>query len=198
MKKRIITKAVVVAALAFALTGCGGNKESTTAGGSGGGKENTTAAAKDTAAEGPASTETATEAVAETSANWVFKKGDVTIELNAPADPVIQALGAAKNTYEAPSCAFDGMDVIYVYPGFEVLTYSNDSGAVISGVVLRDDTVTTVEGACIGMSQTDVENLYGQKASGVSSLQVDKGNCSLLFIFSDGAVSSIQYNLIQQ
>ena len=199
MKKHgIIRNTVIIAALALSLTACGSKNENTTAAGDNGAKADVTTAQADTVTE---NTEQASEAVTEggqTSENWFFKKGDVTIELNAPAEPIIQALGTAQNTYEAPSCAFDGMDVIYVYPGYEVLTYANDDKSVISGVVLRDDTVATPEGAYIGMSQADVENLYGQKAAGVSSLQIDKGNCTLLFIFSDEKVSSIQYNMKQQ
>lgn len=199
MKKQgLIRNTMIIAALALSLTACGSKNESGTTASDSGSKTATTTAQADTTAK---NTEQASEAVTEsgqTSENWFFKKGDVTIELNAPSEPIIQALGTAQNTYEAPSCAFDGMDVIYVYPGYEVLTYANDEKSVISGVVLRDDTVATPEGAYIGMSQTDVENLYGQKAAGVSSLQIDKGNCTLLFIFTDGNVSSIQYNMKQQ
>ncbi len=197
MKKHgIISKSLIIAAMALSLTACGNKEQTTTA--VAGTEEQATKAETDTAA---ASTEQGTEAStkeADASANWVFKKDGVTIELNAPAEPVIQALGAAQNTYEAPSCAFDGMDVIYVYPGYEVLTYAKDGNAIISGVVLRDDTVSTPEGAYIGMTKADVENLYGQKANTAGSLQVDKGNCTLLFIFTDEAVTSIQYNMLQQ
>lgn len=204
MKKReIITKTVLVAALALALTGCGGKSEGTTAAASGGSKESTTAAAKDTTAETVESTETATQAVADTSANWVFKKGDLTIEMNAPADPIIQALGTAKGSYEAPSCAFDGMDVVYSYPGFEVLTYAKDGDAKISGIVLREDVYATPEGALVGMSRGEIESIYG--LSGTSgSIQTEKGNCNLLFTFKSKEdqvgeeVETIQYQLVQQ
>ncbi|MBR1757688.1 MAG: hypothetical protein IJ744_03025 [Lachnospiraceae bacterium] len=125
--------------------------------------------------------------------NWYFLKGDVKIEIGAPAQPIIDALGEYQSSYEAPSCAFDGMDVVYTYPGFEVLTYVVDGEAKISGVVLRDDTVETVEGICIGSSKADVETAYGKLEEGATSLQVTKGNCELLVILTDDVVSSIQY-----
>lgn len=124
---------------------------------------------------------------------WYFKKGDVRVEMNAPADPIIAALGDYKSAYEAPSCAFEGMDVVYTYPGFEVLTHVVEGKARISGVVLRDDTVETIEGICIGSSKEEAEAAYGKIKEGASSLQISKGNTELLVIVTDGVVSSIQY-----
>lgn len=197
MKKRFgrILTVACVASMALAMTACGGKEEGTSAAVSTEAATGSTGSATEGKTEG--ATEGATEAPA-SSANWVFKKGDVTIELYAPADPVIQALGNPQETYEAPSCAFDGMDVIYKYPGYEVLTYAKDGSAVISGVVLRDDTVGTPEGAYIGMTKADVEKIYGKTAESAGSLQVEKGNCNLLFIFDNDVVTSIQYNLVQQ
>ncbi len=197
MKRRYgrIMAGVFAVAMAFSVTACGDSTKETSA-------VSTEASTKAEGTTGEAKTEAVTEETTEgktdTSANWVFKKGDITIELNAPAEPVLQALGDPQNTYEAPSCAFDGMDVIYKYADFRVLTYKNDTSFVISGVVLDDDLVTTVEGACIGMAQADVEKIYGKTADTASTLQIDKGNCTLLFIFEDGKVSSIQYNMKQQ
>ena len=130
---------------------------------------------------------------AQQEAGWYFEKGDVKIEIGAKAEPILKALGDPKSSYEAPSCAFDGMDVIYTYPGFEVLTYVMDGEAKISGVVLRDDTVETAEGICIGSSKADVEAAYGKIEEGATSLQVTRGSCELLVILTDDAVSSIQY-----
>ena len=124
---------------------------------------------------------------------WYFKKGEVKVEMNAPADPIIAALGDYRSSYEAPSCAFEGMDVVYTYPGFEVLTHVVDGKAKISGVVLRDDTVETTEGICIGSSKAEAEAAYGKIKEGASSLQITRGNTELLVIVTDDVVSSIQY-----
>ena len=176
--------------LVLLATGCGskdsGTESSTAAQASAG-----TEASKD-------STEAVTEAKEAAADGLFFQKGDVKISMDAPADDIIKALGNYQSTYEAPSCAFDGMDVIYTYPGYEVLTYTKDGKNAISGVVLRDDTVATPEGVFIGSKQEDVEKVYDTKAGeGANNLVVKKGNCELLFIFKDGAVSSIQYNLAQ-
>ena len=173
------------------LTGCGSKSEDTA----------TTAAA---AAKAEASTEKKTEsteakdaapAVQENDANWYFLKDGVKIEMYAPADPVIEALGAYNGTKESPSCAFDGMDIVYIYPGFDLYAFDDGSGnKVITQLVLRDDTVQTREGAYIGMDIGHVEKMYTAVEDGKNSLSMTRGNCTLLIIFKDGVVSSIQYS----
>ena len=125
--------------------------------------------------------------------DYYFQKGDLKIHMQDPAAPVLEKLGQAKSSYEAPSCAFDGMDVIYSYPGFDLMTYVKDGQGIVSGVVLRDDTVETIEGICIGSDKAAVEKAYGKFADGANNMKVVKGSCELLVILTDGAVSSIQY-----
>jgi len=125
--------------------------------------------------------------------SWYFEKDGVKVFMNVPAEPVIQALGEYRNSYEAPSCAFDGMDVVYTYPGYEILSYEQEGEAAISGVVLRDDTVETAEGISIGSDAAAVEEVYGKLEEGATNLRVTKGNCELLIILTEGSVSSIQY-----
>ena len=174
MKKTVIIGLIAAAAMAFA--GCSGSNTDSTA---------QSAGSQVTAATG------ASEAAGD---GWVFKKGDVTISMNAPAAPVLEKLGEAKNSYEAPSCAFDGMDTVYSYAGFDLLTYSaGGAEAKVSGVVIRDDSVETPEGLFIGSDRAAVENTYGKMDDGANSLRVTKGNCELLIILTDGSVSSIQY-----
>jgi len=119
----------------------------------------------------------------------------VIIHMDDPAEPIISALGTCQNKYEAPSCAFDGMDTVYSYPGFEVSTYKAKDVEKVSGVVLRDDTVGTPEGVFIGSSTEDVFKKYEESAEGVNNLKLSKGNSDLLFIFKDGVVTSIQYSI---
>ena len=124
--------------------------------------------------------------------DYYFKAGDVKVEMKADAEAVLKALGSYKSSYEAPSCAFDGMDKIYSYGGYDILTYTMDGKDFISGVVLRDDTVETPEGIAIGSKLDDVKKKYDAKEEG-SSINVYSDNCRLLIIFDNGVVSSIQY-----
>ena len=174
MKKTVIIG--LIAACAMAFTACSGSNTNSSAQGS------------------DASQATAASQGESQGSGWVFKSGDVEIAMNAPAAPIIEKLGQAKSSYEAPSCAFDGMDVVYSYAGFDLLTYTSDGkDAKVSGVVLRDDSVETPEGLFIGSDKAAVENTYGKMEDGANNLRITKGNCELLIILTDGAVSSIQY-----
>jgi len=175
MKKTMIL--AILATLAIAFAGCSSSTSESSAAASGG---NTPAA---TQGEGQAAGD-----------GWVFENNGVQVTMNAPAAPIIEKLGAYKSSYEAPSCAFDGMDVVYSYSGFDLLTYSaGGAEAKVSGVVLRDDTVETKEGLFIGSDKAAVESTYGKMEDGANNLRITKGNCELLVILTDGYVSSIQY-----
>ena len=126
------------------------------------------------------------------SLDYYFQVKDVKVEMKADAEAVLKALGSYKSSYEAPSCAFDGMDKIYSYGAYDILTYTADGKDFISGVVLRDDTVETPEGIAIGSKLEDVKKKYNAKEEG-SSINVYSENCRLLIIFDNGVVSSIQY-----
>ena len=126
------------------------------------------------------------------SLDYYFEVKGVKVEMKADAEAVLKALGSYKSSYEAPSCAFDGMDKIYSYGAYDILTYTADGKDFISGVVLRDDTVETPEGIAIGSKLEDVRKKYNAKEEG-SSINVYSENCRLLIIFDNGVVTSIQY-----
>ncbi|MBP5631727.1 MAG: hypothetical protein J6Y21_03080, partial [Clostridia bacterium] len=124
---------------------------------------------------------------------YVFKKGDVTVAMKAKAADIIADLGEPSNYYESPSCAFEGMDKTYSYPGFDVTTYTESGVDYISGVVFWDDSVETPEGLYIGASAADVQRIYGADAAGKTNVQLEKGSSYLLILFKDDSVTSIQY-----
>ncbi len=162
MKKKMAALLALIMVLALVLCSCGGG------GGSNNGGNNTG------------------------SLDYYFEVKGVKVEMKADAEAVLKALGSYKSSYEAPSCAFDGMDKIYSYGGYDILTYTADGKDFISGVVLRDDTVETPEGIAIGSKLEDVKKKYNAKEEG-SSINVYSENCRLLIIFDNGVVTSIQY-----
>lgn len=166
----------ILATFAVAVAGCSSSSSESTAASNG---------------DTPAVTQEQGQAAGD---GWVFENNGVQITMNAPAAPILEKLGAYTSSYEAPSCAFDGMDIVYSYGGFDLLTYSaGGAEAKVSGVVLRDDSVTTKEGLFIGSDKAAVESTYGKMEDGANNLRVTKGNCELLVILTDGYVSSIQY-----
>ena len=192
---RIFAKKVLLLALVLALVlglcacGGGGSTPANNSGGSGSnsGSQNSSESQNGSGNNSPAGNDQ------NNAQDYYFQKGDVKITMYVPSAPIVEALGQYRSSYEAPSCAFDGMDVIYSYPGFDLMTYVKNGEGIISGVVLRDDTVETIEGISIGSDKAAVEKAYGKFDDGANSLKIIKGSCELLIILTDGAVSSIQY-----
>lgn len=125
-----------------------------------------------------------------------FKTGDIAIGIDEPSDGIIAALGEPMSYYEAPSCAFEGLDKIYTYKSFVVETYSNEAGdTLISSISLKDDSVTTKEGAMIGSTKEQVLKLYGEPATkeDVRFIYL-KDNMRLTFIFREGGAALIEYH----
>ena len=163
MKKKMAALLALVMVLSLVLCSCGGG------GGSNNGGNNTG------------------------SLDYYFEVKGVKVEMKADAEAVLKALGSYKSSYEAPSCAFDGMDKIYSYGAYDILTYTADGKDFISGVVLRDDTVETPEGIAIGSKAEDVKKAYGDFEKDATSATYTSENCKLLIIFENGVVTSIQY-----
>ena len=125
---------------------------------------------------------------------YVFKTGDVEIEIEAEAKAYLDALGEPKSYFEAASCAFGDLDKTFTYNGFEINTFSQNGKDYVSAVILRDDTVATKEGICIGASVDKVKEIYGAFTSETDTAIVyAKGNMKLCFFIQDDTVVSIEY-----
>lgn len=160
-------------AMAFAFTGCGngGTKDVTTQDGS----------------------------QAEAGGYSVTLSG-VAINMNVAAADIISALGEPQDKYEAESCAFQGMDRTYTYPGFVLDTYENNGVETTLYVTFKDDTVSTTEGLCIGESVDKAKELYGTDGTDNGSSIVYKKGGSTLTIFygGDGVITEIQYGAVTE
>lgn len=125
---------------------------------------------------------------------YVFGFNGTDIVIDANADSIIASLGEPKSYYEAPSCAFNGLDKIYTYSSFEVDTYPTDDKDFISGVILKDDTVSTKEGVCIGQSNQNMIDTYGDNYTNEDGMCVyRKDNMKLCFILDGDQIISIKY-----
>lgn len=125
---------------------------------------------------------------------YVFVYGDVTISMDEDASPVTEALGEPASYYEAASCAFEGLDKIYTYSGFELQTYPTDGKDFVSLVVLKDDSVATPEGVALGDTKAKVEEKYGTDYQEDGALLTyQKGGMKLCFILDGDQVVSIEY-----
>ena len=128
--------------------------------------------------------------------NYVFQVGNVTVSVDDGAETILTALGQWKDYNESPSCAFEGLDKIYVYNGFRIQTYTLSGVDYIRSVELTDDSVSTPEGIAVGASAEAVLDAYGEPKTKTDSALVyentEKG-MKLQFILRDGKVTNIQY-----
>lgn len=83
-------------------------------------------------------------------------KGDVDVA------GYLKAFGDSYEYSEAISCAYDGMDKIYSYPGFNIYTYPKEDKDFVLEVELTDDTYGTARGIKVGMTKADIVKAYGE------------------------------------
>ncbi len=124
---------------------------------------------------------------------YVFVYKGTSIEVDADAAPVVAALGEPTSYFEAASCAFEGLDKTYTYGGFELYTYPSGDKDQVSAVVLKDDSVSTPEGVCIGDTPEKVQQVYGDGTEENGMLVYAKDGMKLCLILKDGSVASIEY-----
>ena len=138
---------------------------------------------------------TAANAQAETEAGgYVFIHNGVKVPMDAEASAIVEALGEPASYFEAASCAFEGLDKMYTYGGFELDTYPTGDKDFVSAVILRDDSVATPEGVMIGDSAGKLQEVYGEPASVSGDLVTyEAGGMQLRFILEQDAVRSIEY-----
>ncbi len=126
-----------------------------------------------------------------------FENSGVTIPMNVDAAPIVDELGEPVEYFEAASCAFQGLDKIYYYNGFEVGTYPNGDKDYVSYVNLLDDSVATDKGVYLGSTLDEVTAAYGKDYTAEGSSYVYRlGDTKLTFIIEDDAVTSIAYYAI--
>lgn len=125
---------------------------------------------------------------------YAFVYNDVAIEIDAPAGPVLDRLGEANSYFEAPSCAFNGIDKIYTYTSFELDTYPLDGEDFISSVLFKDDSIATAEGIGIGDPVEKLAEAYGEDSIEENGMTVYcKDGMKLCFLIEEDCISSIEY-----
>ncbi len=148
--------------------------------------------------------EQASEGVSEAShKGYVFVYHDIVLydkkiksmlmEMDADAAPVIEQLGEANSYFEAPSCAFEGIDKMYTYGSFELDTYPTEDKDYISAVIFKDDSITTKEGVGIGDAREKMTEAYGEGTEELGMTVYRKDDMKLCFILQEDSIVSIEY-----
>ena len=130
--------------------------------------------------------------------DFAFKMGDVVIEMNQNINYVIDRLGEPLGIIEEPSCAFDGIDRIFGYPGVQFYTYPIGDDDFIHTIGFFDDSVKTMEGGIrLGSPLQDVLDAYGEDYEHDTGMYTfRRGLTSLQFMIEDGFVDFISYGFI--
>jgi len=130
---------------------------------------------------------------------YYFSYNGIDIYMNDVAKPILDALGEPMHYFESPSCAFQGMDRVYTYNGFELYTYTDgdDDTEYVLSVVFMNDGVETNEGITIGSKLADVISAYGVKfVMDGNKYTYTSVNTELSFVTENDEVVEVSYNLI--
>lgn len=128
---------------------------------------------------------------------YSFDINDVRIPMNVDAASIVAELGDPVEYFEAASCAFQGLDKIYYYNGFELGTYPNGDRDFVSYVNLLDDSVSTDKGVYLGVTLEEVTAAYGNDYTVEGTSYVYQlGVTKLTFIVEENVVTSITYYAI--
>lgn len=182
--------AMTMAAGLLLLAGCGDSEKVI-----GGDVVNVTTGSRVEESAGAQEGTTAQVSQAETVASrgYVLTVNNVTVEVDAEAAPIVESLGEPVSYFEAASCAFEGLDKIYTYSSFEIDTYPFQDKDLVSAVILKDDSIATAEGVCIGDSLEKLQEVYGEAAQENGMLIYAKDGMKLCFIIQDDSIISIEY-----
>ena len=179
---------LLVAGLAAALLcGCSSGEKSI-----GGNNETPAPVEAQTAAQ-----DSDTSASAAAPSGYFLTINNYQLAVDQPIENVTSAMGQEESYFEAPACAFDGVEKTYTYNNgaVEVRTYTNSEGKdFVNFVVLKNDLVSTDEGLSVGDKVDKVKECYGEDyKDNNGSFEYAKGNMKLLIVIEEDTVVSIQY-----
>jgi len=130
----------------------------------------------------------------QTTKGYVFAEKGIQVEVDGDMSGYLETLGEPASYFEAASCAFEGLDKVYTYNSYVIKTYPQGNKDLVSDIILMDDSVTTVEGICIGSDAAAVEKAYGTTYTENGNMHVySKDGMKLGIIIENDAVTSIQY-----
>lgn len=193
----VVTLFLLFALIAFAVSAC--SPGATTASTTGSGSTTASTTAGSTGETTGATSQTSSTAGESTGvpAGYYFETNGVVIQIDAPAAPILEKLGEPMNYFEAKSCAFDGMDKIYSYSGYEFQTYTLDGVDLIFSIRFLDDSVATREGISLNATLADVTKAYGTDYETSTKQIIFKDEASkLTFLMEDDAVVAIEYGTL--
>lgn len=131
------------------------------------------------------------------STGFTFTKDGVVVEMGSDAQEAVAKLGKETSYFESESCAFEGLDKVYTYPGFKLNTYPVEGKDYVLSIVFTDDTVATDKGITVGSEKASVIEAYGEPAEQTDTKLVYKEGKTELTIGLDGeSVKTVQIGAV--
>jgi len=125
---------------------------------------------------------------------YYFIYNDYYILLNEDYERAAAKIGAANDTFEVPSCAFEGIDKMFYYDDFMITTYPDGDKDFILSITLTGENIKTPEGVGLGMSFEDMINAYGDDYDNNLELySYTRGDIELAFLFENDILADINY-----
>ena len=122
--------------------------------------------------------------------------GGVNIQMGANIEELIVAIGLPIAEFRMPSCAFDGTDIVYRFPGLQVHTIPIGEANFVHTIAITDDTVSTSGGIMLGSSFYDLLRAYGKNyVREYGMYTFTQGHTSISFFVDGGMVTHITYEL---
>jgi hypothetical protein len=178
---------VLVIALAAGMAACGDSNEGVVV------DPNASAgqpAQSPASASGSAAATTA-EALADT---LYYDANGVIVHVFDKADDALGSLGEPSGTFEAASCAYQGMDYFYYYDGFQLTVNDIEGTKRVTTITVVDDTVSIPQGVKIGSTQDEMLRLMGSNYTESAGLYAfTEGDTTLQIQIKEGKVASMLY-----
>lgn len=186
MKRIFLITGVLLLAVCFA--GCGGGTDEDVV------MVDPNAAAPQTD-DAAADTEEAPDAsVADQADTLYFESNGVKVRTYDMAEDALSGLGKANGTFEAASCAYQGLDLFYYYDGFQLTVNDVDDADHVTVIMVVDDTVTIPQGVKIGSTEEQMLAMMGNDYKEALGLyQFIEGDTTLQIQIKEGSVASIMY-----
>lgn len=110
------------------------------------------------------------------------------------SEDVLGRLGEPNGTFEAASCAYQGMDYFYYYDGFELTVNKVDDAEHVTIIMIVDDTVSIPQGVKIGSTKETMLSCMGDDYKEEAGIfKFITGYTTLQIQIKDGCVASMMY-----
>ena len=114
------------------------------------------------------------------------------------AGGLLAKLGEPVSSSSSPSCAFQGLDKTFTFPGFIVLTYPDNDNDYVLNIQFTDDSVTTPAGIRIGSTEADLTAAYGTGQKNGNAVVYTQGKTQIAAVVENGTIKNLNYNYVEE